>query len=287
MKVAHLIMAYKNPAQLERMIKSMHHPDFYFFIHLDKKIDIAPFIYLQNLEHVKFIENRVLCNWGGFSFVNAILSSIEELLVTQQQFDFYNLMSSQDYPIKPVSHIHNFYQNHVGKSFVSYDEESDKTWWAHAVTRFQMYHFTDLNFKGRYFIQALMNKYLPKRKFPLPLKLYGSSISSWWSISNEAAHYLVNYMKKSAKLKKFMRFTWGSDEFIIATVLMNSDLQKTIINNNLRFITWEDGSANPRILTINDMESIKKSDKLFARKFDILVDDKVLDSIDLENQKLD
>ncbi|PWS33766.1 beta-1,6-N-acetylglucosaminyltransferase [Pedobacter paludis] len=285
MKVAHLIMAYKNPAQLERMIKAMDHPDFYFFIHLDKKISIDQFIYLKELDRVKFINTRVLCNWGGFSFVNAILTSLEEILSTQPRFDFYNLMSAQDYPIKPITEIYNFYKENVGKSFVSYREDGDQSWWAHAVTRFEMYHFTDLSFKGRYFIQALLNKFLPKRKFPVPLKLYGSSISSWWSISHEAAKYYVDYMNQNSKLKDFMKYTWGADEFLAATVLMNSKINNQIVNNNLRFITWQDGLANPRVLISADFEAIKKSDKLFARKFDDTIDSKILDLIDQENLK--
>lgn len=280
MKVANIIMAYKNPAQLERMIKSMDHPNFYIFVHLDKKIEIEPFEYLSKLDRVVFIKNRTLCNWGGFSFVNAIFNCLEEVLDLEEGYDFYNLLSGQDYPIKPMEDISRFYENNQGKCFISYDEDHEKDWWKHAVTRFENYHFTDLTFKGRYFIQGLITKYLPKRKFPIDLQLFGSSISTWWTVSPGCASYMVDFMKENKKLKKFMAYTWGADEFLVASIVMNSPFRDQVINNNLRYITWVDGIANPRILIEGDLDGIKESDKLFARKFDIVIDEKVLDEID-------
>src|SRR4051812_30076421 len=110
MNVANIIMAYKNPAQLERMIKAMNHTSFYVYIHIDKKIDIAPFLYLANLERVEFIKDRRLCNWGGFSFVKAIFASLEEVVNAPVSYDFYNLMSAQDYPIKPMDEMAAFFE---------------------------------------------------------------------------------------------------------------------------------------------------------------------------------
>ena len=78
-----------------------------------------------------------------------------------------------------------------------------------------------------------------------------------------------------------MNYTWGADEFFYATILMNSPYKDSIVNDNLRLITWEDGSANPVILRQKDMELIQKSDKLFARKFDTHVDAKILQELEL------
>ncbi|MBC7416698.1 MAG: glycosyltransferase [Pedobacter sp.] len=280
MKVATLITAFKLPLQLERMLKAMEHPDFYFFIHIDKKIDITLFTGLANLPRVTFIVNRVLCNWGGFSFVNAYLTALEEILESGEKFDFYNLMSGQDYPIKPMPQVAQFFAAHLGKNFISYDEEHEKDWWAHAVTRYEMYHFTDLKFKGKYFVQRILNTVAPKRKFPLPIKLYGSSDSSWWTITEESAKYLVDFRHKEVELFKFMKYTWAPDEFLIATILMNSPFKHDVINNNLRLISWQEGIANPKILKIEDFETLANSNKLFARKFDANVDEEILAKLD-------
>lgn len=281
MRVANIIMAYKDPEQIEKMIKAMDHPDLFFFIHLDEKISIQPFEYLTKIDRVSFIQNRMLCNWGGFSFVKAVINSLEEVLLSSHRFDYYNLMSGQDYPIKPVQQFLSFLAEHEGKSFISFDEDHQKEWWGHAVSRYQNFHFTDLKIKGKYAFQRLVNAVMPKRQFPLPIKLYGSSISSWWTLHSPCARYLVDFFNREQKLKSFMKYTWGADEFFYATVLMNSPYRSTIVNDNLRLIKWKEGSANPVILKQKDLSHIISSNKLFARKFDINVDAEVLGDVDL------
>ncbi|WP_235525988.1 beta-1,6-N-acetylglucosaminyltransferase [Pedobacter sp. Leaf216] len=276
-------MAYKNPMQLGLMIEAMAHPEFDFYIHLDKKINIANFQYLQHLPNVYFIANRTVCNWGGFQFVQAILRSLEEILHKNISYDFYNLLSAQDYPIKPIEVIADFYRQNIGKSFVSYDMEANENWWSHARSRFESYHFTDFKFRGKYLLQRAINHVLPKRKFPLPAKLYGTCISSWWSISSECAAYLTSYIKDQPQLMRFMKYTWAADEFFIATLLMDSPYKDTIVNDNLRFITWDENLPNPLILKSADFAGIRSSEKLFARKFDIDIDAEILSQI---NEKI-
>jgi len=280
MKIAHVIMAYKNPGQIERLIKSLNHPNFYFYIHLDQKIDIKDFEYLGKLDKVFFIKNRVLCNWGGYSFVKAIMSTLKEILDTGEGYQTLNLLSGQDYPIKSAADIYSFFAANKDKNFISYDQDPHKKWWNHAVKRSELYHFTDLSFKGKYFVQAIFNKCLPKRSFPSAMLLYGSSDSSWWTISAECAAYLVEFMPSNPKLNRFMAYTWGSDEFLIATIIMNSPYRDKVINDNMRYITWTDGLANPRIFTISDIDALRATHKLFARKFDTTVDETILDELD-------
>lgn len=279
MRVAHIIMAHKGPKQLERLLRKMQHPMFDFYIHLDRKIDIEPFKYLEQLKSVYFIPDRLECNWGGYSFVKAILCSVKEVLNSGNTYEFINLMSAQDYPIKPINELYLFLSNRIGISFISY-ELVDDSWWKHAVTRFKFYHFTDYKLKGRYLLQKVANTLMPYRKFPLDLNLYGSSNSSWWVLSADAAEYLVGFIDKNPKLNRFMQFTWGSDEFLIATVLMNSHFKDRIVNNNLRYVDWSEGGPHPKILSANDLNALIETDKFFARKFDISSDSDILNLLD-------
>ncbi|MGY3052017.1 hypothetical protein ACVWYG_000204 [Pedobacter sp. UYEF25] len=281
MKVATLIMASKLPLQLERMIKAMEHPCFHFYIHVDKKVDITSFSDLKKLTNVTFIRERTLCNWGGFSFVNAYLIALEEILDSGEKYDFYSLMSGQDYPIKPIQQAVDFLSANKGKNFISYDREGKKDWWAHAVTRFEKYHFTDLRFKGKYVLQNLVNFLAPKRTFPLAVKLYGSSDSTWWTITEASARYLIKFKYEHVELFRFLKYTWVPDEFLIATILMDSPFKDDIVNNNLRLITWRAGSPNPIIFRNTDFNLITNSPYLFARKFDSTVDYDILNELDI------
>lgn len=280
MRIAHIIVAHKNPLQLEKLIAALQHEDADYYIHLDKKVNIQPFLYLKHIQNVRFITKRVRCNWGGYSLVRAILQSIEEIISTQIAYDFVNLISGQDYPVKPVKEIHTFLNAHLGKSFVSVEKEDALDWWKGAEQRYKQFHLTDMQFKGKYFIQGWLNKLSKERTFPLELKRYGSSDSSWWTISLAAAKYVLQYLKNNPKLTAFLQYTWTPDEFVMATVLMNSPLKAQVINNNYRYIDWSAGEAHPKTLDIKDFDKIIHSGMLFARKFDSNADDRIMVKID-------
>lgn len=279
MRVAHIIMAHKNPNQLVRLIEKLSHDHFDIYIHLDAKSDKTPYLDLLSIPQVYFIKNRVTCNWGGFSFVQAIFSSVTEVLQNGQKYKFINLLSAQDYPIYNSDYIYDYLQVNKGLNFISFDKEGSD-WWIDAKKRYQRYHFTDTKIVGKYLLQSILNRLLPKRKMPMGLVPYGSSDSSWWTLSIDCASYICNQFNESTTLKKFFRFCWGTDEFVIATLVMNSPYKSNVVNNNLRYIDWSEGGAHPKTLTTKDLEKVLHSKKIFARKFDINVDHEILDLLD-------
>jgi len=279
MRIAHLITVHKNPAQVERLLIALAHEDADFYLHVDKNVDAQPFAYLTQLPRVRLTRTRVAVRWASYRFTDALLQCTREILNSGRPYDFINLLSGQDYPLKPIDEIHRFFARHVGSSFMSFEREGS-LWWSHARSRIEQYHSTYYQFKGQYRLQGLVNKLLPKRQFPLPYTLYGGPDGSWWTLSHACATYLVEFMDGHPGLRRFCRFTWGSDEFLPATVLLNSPLRDRIINNNYRYIDWSAGGANPRLLTIEDAPRLAQSGQLFARKFDATVDASILDELD-------
>jgi len=277
MQIAHIILAHKNPGQLEFLIKTMSHQGGDFYIHIDKKVGTEPFEYLEQIEQVYLVKNNVVCNWGGYSIVESIIHSIEQVKQSGIKYDFVNILSGQCFPIKPISQIHNFLENNKGSSFIEFDEFNDTQWWRETQDRYKKFHLTDMKFKGKYILQAILNTIMPKRTYLEKIfKLYGGNKSTWCIITYDCAEYFITYLKKNPKLVKYMKFTWGSDEFIVPTVLMNSPLKDTIINKSYRYIDWSDGGVSPKLLTINDYNKIINSDGMFARKFDMDIDAEIL-----------
>lgn len=279
MRIAYLIMAHKNVNQVERLIRALSHKQFDFYIHLDKKENIEDYIYLSALPQVYFIKKRMSVRWASYQFIQAIMQGLKEILQTSVEYSFISLLSGQDYPIKPPDTIFRFFLEQVGKSFLSF-EPLGSEWWRHAITRVEQYHTTSLSFKGQYILQNIVNNILPKRKFPLPYKLYGGSDGTWWTIGIDCATYLVDFMEEHVSLRLFCYFTWCPDEFLISTILMNSPFKDKIINDNYRYIDWSEGGANPKILTVVDIDNLINTHKLFARKFDLKHDKKIFDIID-------
>ena len=86
---------------------------------------------------------------------------------------------------------------------------------------------------------------------------------------------------KTKEGKKFLhhfKMTSCSDEIFFQTMLLNHK-EREIENNCLWYIERDDGAYSPNILKISDLQNIKKSDKLFARKFDISVDEKIVEEL--------
>lgn len=282
MRVAHIVMTHKNPDQLVRMISRLVHPDFDFYIHVDNKVQISNFNSILDLPNVAFIKNRVNCNWGGNSLLTGIVSALDEVLSLNKDYDFVNLLSAQDYPLTSPKTIINYLKEKKGNNFISFDPNRDTEWWKEANSRYEKYHFTDINFKWKYFVQRIFNNFLPVRKFPIYTELYGSSKSTWWTISLDCAKLVAHQLTKNKKLINFIKYSWGTDEFVVATIIMNSEFKDSVFNNNLRYIDWSEGNPNPKLLSSTDFESIKESEMLFARKFDIEFDSNILDRIDHE-----
>jgi hypothetical protein len=280
MRIAHIITAHKNPLQLERLIKAMSHPGFDFYIHVDKKINLKDFEYLREIGGVYFIRNRIVCNWGGFSLFKANFNCLEEVFNSGMQYDFLSLMSGQDYPIKPIEEIYNFFDQRPGTSFISCENFNNSDWGRMAKGRYEKYHFTDVNFKGRYLFQKIVNSITPSRKMPFPLELYGGNKANWWTISSDCAAYLVAKIQQDERIKQFFKFSWGADEFIIPSLIMSSTFKESVVNENYRYVDWSQGKARPKVLRVEDFDKIASSDMLFARKFDIEIDAEILDKVD-------
>ncbi|MFY7899286.1 MAG: beta-1,6-N-acetylglucosaminyltransferase [Chitinophagaceae bacterium] len=276
MRIAHLILTYTDPQQTERMIKNLCHPSFDFYIHVDKKIDITSHLPLANIPNVYLIQNRVEVRWAGYNTVKATFSCIKEIAATGKQYDYINFLSGQDYPIKSANYILEFLKNNNGKLFIeAINIEQDVK---EDLTKLNRYHFVNLKFWGKYKLEKLFNFLLGPRKIPLDLVIYGKAM--FWMLTQEAANYVVERVEKNQKLLQFFQYSWGCDEFVFQTILMNSHYKDFVTNNHCRYIDWSAGGPHPKTLGKEDFEQIMASEHLFARKFKRDHDEEILDLID-------
>lgn len=252
------------------------HPDASFYIHIDKKSDITAFKSVAEIPNVFIINNRVKVNWAGYSIVQATLNSFKEILTSGRQYDYINILSGQDYPLKPTQEIHTFFANNPGKAFMEALVIADE--WQEAIPRLTRYHFADYNLPGKDTVERLFNYVMPQRKMPGNLIPVGRS--SWLTLTPACVQYIVGYLDENPALVRFLKFTWGVDELVFQTILYNSSFKKDIVYDNLRYIDWSEHRPNPKVLTMADADVLKTSPKLFARKFDPAKDNKILDYLD-------
>jgi hypothetical protein len=280
-RVAHLIMAHRNPAQVGRLLDALAHPDADCYLHIDDKADLREYASLAERPGVYLAPRRFVAPWASYRLTEAIVECTRDLLATKRGYDYVNLLSGQDYPIKPPAFFHAFLDVHLGESFMSFEQEGS-TWWQETRARVEHYHTANYRFKGQYKLEKIINRVLPRRRFPLPYRLFGGPYGCWWTLGAEAARYLVAFLDAHPTLQRFARFTWAPDEFLPATILLNSPLAASIRNENYRFMDWSRGGSHPKVLTVDDFDRVAQAPKMFARKFDATRDVAILDRIDAE-----
>ncbi|MBA4852670.1 beta-1,6-N-acetylglucosaminyltransferase [Emticicia sp. BO119] len=275
MKIAHLILTHANPTQLKRLIESLVHPEADFYIHVDLKAAIEPFLPLAN-NQVFFVQNRVKVYWGAYSIVQATVNSFKQILSSHRKYDYVNLMSGQDYALKSTEAIHAFFAQNPDKAFM--DALLINSEWQEALPKLTKYHFVNYHFKGRYVVEKIVNLFAPLRKMPNNLIPVGRT--QWFSMSLKHVEYIVEYLEENQNVRRFFEMTWGCDEIIFQTILYNSQYRKDIVNDSLRYIDWSEGNASPKTFTIVDFPALMESGKLFARKFSLKDSAELLDELD-------
>lgn len=259
----------------------MYTPNSFVYIHIDKNVDQRPFQYIADLAHVKFIQHRHYIVWGGYSITECYITGMKEIL-SIDNYDYVVLMSGQDYPIRPNAEFHDYLKQNRGFSIMSVEAKVPKSnWWLYATDRYRYYHLNDFNFYGKKLVHKISKKILPDRQFLYPdYQLYGGPGATFCALTRQAAEYIVNFMANNRRARRYAKFTHASDEFWFQTLLMNSPLKDKVINQPLWYIDWGGVSKHPRILTVLDFPTFIDSKLFFARKFDIYVDESVLDMLD-------
>lgn len=274
MKIAHLILAHKDPAQIERLLNALSHPSFHFYLHIDKKTALQPFDFLAKRPDTTLIKNRVKIYWAGYGTIQATLNGFKEISGTD--YDYVNVISGQDFPIKSSEAIYQYIDSRKGYEFITCESIDDE--WAEAAHRIKKYHFINWKIPGKFRMEALINKILPERKYPLEHKVVGRA--NWFTITKAAATYIIQFLKEHPEIVRYYKYCWGADEFIFSTALYNSAFQQNICNN-LVYVDWTGQTkGHPRVLNMHDLPKLQQSDKLFARKIDATYNEEIITALE-------
>jgi hypothetical protein len=264
-----LITAYKNIEQILNIISFLG-DGFEFYIHIDKKFYIDTSI-LENIKNVH-VFRKYIVNWGSVNHLKCILFLAEKALENANNC-FFHLISGQDFPAKLPGYF--FSELDTAKDYLAFREMSMIGWSDGGIHRLEFYHLYEyFDYKKRIerliirLLILIQKKLKLKRKIPYTIfpKLYGGP--TWWSLTRGSLQYVINFTNTHELALKSMKFTFCSEEIYFQTILCNSEYTKNIINDDLRYIDWDSGRGGyPAFLDITDYDKIKKSNKIFARKF--------------------
>lgn len=295
MAIVYIISAYKLPAQLVRLVRRLDGPDTTILIHVDRRTPRAEFEQMRDglcgahglPQNIQFLE-RHNCYWGDFGHVRATLKGMHRIIQQNIPCDHAILLTGQDYPILPTQELYQFLERHAGRSFMRWIPLPDWNW--DVMDRLECRHYRPFGLHARVplkinnkrfkFVRKCINLILPgRRALPPGLEPFGGS--GYWCLSGGAVQYIYNYVSAHPEIVNFFKLAHISDEHFFQTILLNSPLRDSIVNDDLRYIDWSgrDGER-PAILGVQDIPALRTCGKLFARKFDSTTDSRILDLLD-------
>lgn len=278
MDIAYLVIAYKDPCQIQRLVRALSlSGDVY--IHINRKVDITPFLNLLKQEDRLFWSSkRYVVNWGGFSILQATFQLMSDALKTKK-YDRYVLLTGQDYPIKSPEYIKKYFKERYDTDFI-YGAEYD------IVKRQSLREvfFYDKSYILRGLLQ-IFKEILPHRIFLLlhDYVLYNGNkyplrgLGPKWSICGSTAEILYSFYTKNKRFNRQFKYMHAPDDSYLPTVypilFENLIASQEPIFYHLTAIG---------VLKDKDFESIQETPCLFARKFETGISDGILEKIDRE-----
>lgn len=273
MRIAYIVAAHRDLPLLERLMRRLADDQTTLVVHVDLRAGRPAFDALRGRTQdlpVHFLPRQRLY-WGGFGVVGAALEGIRHLLAADEGFDYVGLLSGQDYPLRSPAAIRAELAAADGRSFLHHFPLPFEGWGpSGGLDRFRRWHFI-----SRF---ALHLRVPWNRRIPGGLRPYGGGRP--WLLTRAAAEHVDAVARNRPGLVEFFRHVLHPDELFFQTVLLNSPLAPTIVDDHRQYIRWA-GGARPATLTMRDLDALLASDCLFARKFDPAVDVEILDKLDV------
>lgn len=310
-RVVYLVCSHSNPDQVLRLVTLLRNASATsrVVIHHDEAVSHLDRGSLVGLDRVHLLDPMPI-GWGTFSYVEMVLRCMRWTLANLE-FDWLVLLSGQDYPIQPVSQIEASLASTEYDGFVKGfpvtepgsrpDEEGLRRY-------FYRYHRVPLPaflLPRRSSSEGVVSKAARNLRDVQPLlsvkRAFGSSGvqvglrrlrtpftaqfrcyrgSTWFTLSSECVAVLDRFVRGNPGYVRYYRRTWIPEESFIITILLNNPRLK-LFRDHKRFIRFRaQGAWHPEVLTVEDLEPMLASGQHFARKFDVTMDERVLNLLD-------
>jgi hypothetical protein len=283
-KLAAIVLAHHDPAQLALLLSALDHPAVRRYLHVDARVEIAPFVAEIKAAGVRdvVLVPRYPSRWGGIEVVDAILGGLERAVA--EGCGYFVLLSGQDLPLWPTDRIVSFFAETPARSYVESFPLPDPRWLYQGRLRTDFYTYTVLGRRETcvpWGVTAsvtwrgwMLNMFLrirgvlkPPRRFPTYVRPFGGSC--WWNLTRDAVYYTLEFLRKHPDFRIYHEHTLLPDELFFPSILMGTAFASTheIVNDALRFMIWRTGESHPKMLGLEDLPILQASGKPFGRKF--------------------
>ncbi|KAM7372188.1 hypothetical protein PAMP_009377 [Pampus punctatissimus] len=238
----------------------------------------------QHYPNIRATPWRMVTIWGGASLLKAYLRSMQDLLsMLDWKWDFFINLSATDFPTRTNDELVTFLSHHRDKNFLkSHGRENARFIKKQGLDR--LFHECD-NHMWR----------LGERSIPEGLEVSGGS--DWFALTRRFVEYVINSQDDLVSgLKQFYSYALLPAESFFHTVLGNSHMCDSLVDNNLRVTNWNRKlgckcqykhivdwcGCSPNDFKPQDLIRIQQLTRptFFARKFESTVNQEAIDILD-------
>jgi len=292
---AFLILAHAWPQQVSRLVERLDAPGWRSFVHVDRKIDIAPFrdAVPRHCDCSFLDRNRVVVRWGGFSVVEATLNLIDEARRAMPEAERFCLLSGADYPIRSQAEIAAAFS--AGRDFMKINGELDPAGNGSHDENVRYPFWGDIEiFNPRSspvpVVERIANRVsrLMPRTPPAGFRFFHGSC--WWSLTRDTLEAVLAEMAAQPDLRAWFRRVKIADEIFFPSLVrrvrpgLRDDARAERNLHGAHYIDWTTPNpARPKVLELDDLGSLNRSSALFARKFDPDRSASLMEALDRRN----
>lgn len=287
LKHAYLIIANKNPQQLQLLINTIDDSRNDIYLLIDAKSSIVNNIFTTNYSILNII-NPIEIFWGSYTQIQAEINLFKA--ASHDKYGYYHLISGLDFPLVNQDRIHEFFDNIPNHEFLTYGCLDNKN---EIKLRTRKHLFTNHFRSGNYLFKIyrkIENNILKISPNTKPYVKYLGYASNWLTID----HRLVQKIISNEHLICRMFYDgYLVDELFIPTIInLYPEFKKNIyypkpvndipneFQGNMRYINWWDGS--PYVWRDKDYDKLVRARQmghLFSRKFDATIDSEIIKKI--------
>lgn len=282
-KIAYICLCHTDPVFVAKTAKSLQYESDGFFIHVDNKQDITPFVAAcDGIENVHFVKKRIDNYWGGYNSIVATMKTIK-LALSTDNYDRFVLLQGQDYPLYSPKEIHDFFEAHRDIEFCKAKNISVSKI-KKDYTKCCGFWLMDVRpvFPVKY-IRTLLHRFntlgIKYRSSTFKGKNEKWSIYHGWAqfaLTNDCIKYVLNVYENNVSYNRYMKHRFPPDEIYIHTIIHNSPFKDKVSKDVINVRSGEETLINltyfeyPMYVTVftnkDDYKWLRNTGCLFVRK---------------------
>jgi len=262
-----IILAHEHLHRTRAMAKAIASRRVKVMIHVDASTDDAEFEELRDglakNAHIDFCE-RVSCEWGRFSLVEAGMSAAEALLERWSNVSHVIQISGSCLPVRPIQELSTFLAERPGRDYVESFPAQDGNWVVDGLGHERFTLYFPFSWKRQRWLfdtsVEVQRKFGFSRKLPDGLAPHLGS--QWWCLSKRTLKAIVSDPER-AEYDRYFAKCWIPDEGYIPTLAQKHS--KDLVCRSLTLSRFDD-QGKPHLFYDDHSDMLLQTDHFFARK---------------------